>query len=68
MAAPFVPDDFKVAVVESTDNLALALKKTFVIFPPLFYRFIKWFVSSEGGFTDQVNDALCGIRCGDSNT
>lgn len=63
MAAPFKPSDFRQAVVEPGDNLAEAIKKTYVILPKLLYQLDSYFFNDDGTLAEQFLADLCAIVC-----
>ena len=65
VAASFKPSDFLPAVVEPKDNLAEAIKKTYVVLPPFLYKLDKYFFNDDGTLGEQFLIDLCAIVCPD---
>lgn len=65
MAANLKPSDFLQAVVQPEDNLAEAIKKTYVILPPLLYKLDKYFFNDDDTLSEQFLIDLCAIVCPD---
>ncbi len=63
MAAPFKPSDFEQAIVLPEDNLAEAIKKTYVILPRLLYQLEHYFFNDDGTLAEQFLIDLCAIVC-----
>ena len=63
MPAPVKPSDFKRAVVEPGDTLAVAILKTFVILPYLRYKLVKWMFDSDGNISYEFAQMICSIQC-----
>lgn len=52
MAAPVKPSDFEALIVEDTDKLCVALRKTFLELPVLLWKLVNWMFTTVGSETN----------------
>jgi len=59
MPSPVKPSEFKAVIVEPDDGVGTALKKTFLQFPVLFWRWFRYKYEWDGSFTIAYREDVC---------
>lgn len=55
------PSHFLLAVEQPGDNLAVLLKKMFIIFPVQYYRFYRYWHAADGSLSAAIKDDFCKV-------